>query len=70
MVLTEVNLLTGFTLSGDYASVLVNEIGTVFKRQELSGNRLSIYLDGVCFYNFRTYLKYINNLLNNYCDNL
>ena len=48
MVLTEVNLLTGFTLSSDYANVLENEIGTAFKRQELSGNRFSIYLDGVC----------------------
>ena len=54
MVLTEVNLLTGFTLSSDYANVLANEIGTAFKRQELNGNRLSIYLDGVgLFDNFR-----------------
>ena len=49
MVLTELNLLTGYTLAEDYADVLKEQIGSTFKKAEFSNNRLSIYLDEVRF---------------------
>ena len=47
MVLTEVNLLTGYVLSGGYEDVLRNGLGIAFKKQEYKNNALSVYLDGV-----------------------
>ena len=47
MVLTEVNLLTGYVLSGGYEDALRNGLGIAYKKQEYKNNALSVYLDGV-----------------------
>ena len=47
MVLTEVNLLTGYVLSGGYEDALRHGLGIAFMKQEYKNNALSLYLDGV-----------------------
>ena len=50
MVLTEVNMLTGCILSEGYESILKNDMGLAFKKQEYHNYALLVYLDEMGYF--------------------